>query len=122
MSYVTHKNLWLQICNLHVCKPIQLCILLMHSCVYVQYMWVHTWRHVTLIIKLGRILKPTNLGIRKEQHERIVMMMIIKMMMVMMMTMMIMIMMMVLMMMIWRVGRGGRGVGGSLIDWLATFN
>ena len=88
----------------------------MHSCVYVQYMWVHTWRHVTLIIKLGRILKPTNLGIRKEQHERIVMMMIIMMLMI------IMMMMMMLMMMIWRVGRGGRGVGGSLIDWLASFN
>ena len=52
---------------------VQLCI--KHMYMYITYnLWVHTWRHVTLIIKLGRIFKPANLGIRKEQHERTVMM------------------------------------------------
>ena len=52
---------------------------------------------VTLIIKLGRIFKPTNLGIRKEQHERIVMMMMLMTLTNMMMKMMMMMMMMMVM-------------------------
>ena len=74
---------------------VQLCI--KHVYMYITYnLWVHTWRHVTLIIKLGRIFKPANLGIRKEQHERTVMMKMILMRVMMMM--MLLVMRMLLMM------------------------
>ena len=68
-----------------------------HVYMYITYnLRVHTWRHVTLIIKLGRIFKPANLGIRKEQRERTVMMKMVLMRVAMMMMMMLLLLVMIM--------------------------